>query len=289
MPHCGTQLTASAQRPVEWILWNPTSQTALIIIPEEAELLIPVIRKKATIIGQEDVVHLVTYMAPLSRDMLPFNHFSFYSIPPLPASHQVSEWLSMELGIFAGRTFADFTECIALKKSMERQDGAIFSANPSGFLFEWLTLRRKEEDITHTPIGFICHGRPLDENHNFFVGQEAGCEGETEPLISGGEWLKIREKNKAQRPDGIWGLRSPHYVNKDVVMATWGSSTDSSTLYHRRFPGTIIRWDSPVKRTVVGIVLHGPWAWNVYVHILNLLKSLTLLPRPRSVLFIPER
>ena len=165
---------------MEWILWSPASQTALIIIPEEAELLIPVIREKAAALGQE-AVHLVTYMAPLSRNMLQFNHFSLYSIPPLPAGHQVPGWLSMELGIFAGRTYADFTECIALKKSMECQDGAIFSANPSGFLFEWLTLRRKEEDVTHTPIGLVCHGRPLEKNHYFFVGHE----GETEPFESG--------------------------------------------------------------------------------------------------------
>lgn len=157
---------------MEWILWSPASQTALIIIPEEAELLIPVIREKTTGIGHigQQVVHLVTYMAPLTRDMLQFHPFSLHSIPPLPAGHQVPEWLSMELGIFAGRTYADFTECIALKKSMEHQDSAIFSANPSGFLFEWLTLRRKEEDVTHTPIGLVCHGRPLEKDHYFFCG-----------------------------------------------------------------------------------------------------------------------
>jgi hypothetical protein len=158
---------------VEWILWSPASQTALVIIPEEAELLIPVIREKSTSITRQ-AVHLVTYMAPLSRDMLQFDPFSLHSMPPLPAGHQVPEWLSMELGVFAGRTYAAFAECIALKKSMERQDGAIFSANPSGFLFEWLALRRKEEDVTYTPIGLVCHGRPLEENHYFFCGPGGG-------------------------------------------------------------------------------------------------------------------
>lgn len=45
------------QRPVEWILWSPSTLTALLIVPEEAELLIPVIRRA----GQSANVHLITY------------------------------------------------------------------------------------------------------------------------------------------------------------------------------------------------------------------------------------
>ncbi|KAK3350347.1 hypothetical protein B0T25DRAFT_483283 [Lasiosphaeria hispida] len=161
-------------RPVEWILWSPAKQAALIIIPEEAELLIPMIRERIAREGQ-DLVHLITYMAPLTRDMLQFDTFSFYPLPPLPPDHQVPEWLSMELGIFAGRTFADFLDCVTLKKSVESDDGVMFSTSPFWFLFEWLALRRKGQDITHTPMGHVYQGRPLSRDHYFFVRQGIDC------------------------------------------------------------------------------------------------------------------
>ena len=154
---------------MEWVLWNPAKQTALVIIPEEAELLIPTIRQG---IGRKEAVHLITYMAPLARDMLPFDSLSFYALPPLSPDHQhVPEWLSMELGVFAGRTFAGSTDCLALRTAIEHHDGAMLSsASPFAFLFEWLTLRRKGQDITHTPMGHVCRGRPLSRDHYFFVG-----------------------------------------------------------------------------------------------------------------------
>ena len=154
----------------------------MIIIPEEAELVIPAIRKKTNHEGQ-NVVHLITYMAPLMRDMRQFDSLSFYALPPLPADHQVPGWLSMELGAFAGRTFADFSDCLALQKSMEdnHDDGTAcmggFSPSPFAFLYEWLALRRKGQDITHTPVGYVCRGRPLSRDHYFFVEQavDAAC------------------------------------------------------------------------------------------------------------------
>ena len=172
------------QRPVEWILLNPSNETALIIIPEEAELLIPVIRAQT-----RSKVHLVTYAAPVIKNMLQFNRLSYYALPRFPVSYKVPERLSIELGIFAGRLYLDFQECASLRKYLQLTDKTdtgtprsnneqfdLFTENPVGFLLEWLTVRRKGQDIMHTPMGYICLGRPLHENHPFFAARRAGAE-----------------------------------------------------------------------------------------------------------------
>jgi hypothetical protein len=43
-----------------------------------------------------------------------------------------------------------------------------FTTKPLTFLQEWLALRRKGQDFTHTPMGYVCQGRSLIENHHFF-------------------------------------------------------------------------------------------------------------------------
>ncbi|KAH6649391.1 hypothetical protein F5144DRAFT_542592 [Chaetomium tenue] len=161
-------------RPVQWILWNPTKQIALIVVPEEAELLIPMIRNRAAS-KQGPKVHLITYMAPLTRDMSHFDRLTFYALPPLPTDHQVPDWLSVELGIFAGRMYADFDDCTALRRYMERSgaEEPAFSASPAAFLLEWLALRRKGQNVTHTPVGYVCQGRPLRDDHHFFAARPA--------------------------------------------------------------------------------------------------------------------
>jgi hypothetical protein len=148
-------------------------------VPEETEIIIPILRNKAG--GKQgSKVHLITYMAPLTRDMSHFDRLTFYALPPLPTDHQVPAWLSVELGIFAGRMYADFAGCTTLKRYMERSESgdgdeaaAAFSARPAGFLLEWLSLRRKGQNVAHTPVGHVCHGRPLREDHHFFAAREA--------------------------------------------------------------------------------------------------------------------
>ncbi|RFU32830.1 hypothetical protein B7463_g3489, partial [Scytalidium lignicola] len=163
-------------RPIEWILWNPSNQTALIIIPEEAELLIPTLRQK-----KNPKVHLLAYAAPVTKNMLQFGKLSYYALPCLPFGHAVPNWLSIELGIFAGRLYFDFSECDALCKYLRLSNISemsklnndnqveLFTEKPISFLLEWLALRRKGQDIMHTPMGYICQGRPLHKNHSFFI------------------------------------------------------------------------------------------------------------------------
>ncbi|KAF4631564.1 hypothetical protein G7Y89_g6567 [Cudoniella acicularis] len=181
-------------RPVEWVLWNPSNGTALIIISEEAELLIPIIRA-----ARKPMVHLITYAAPVTKNMLHFNGLSYYVLPRLPGGYRAPDWFSIELGIFAGRLYINFPECAPLTKYLHLVDKTgteapqsniehvgIFTKNPVDFLLEWLTVCRKGQDIMHTPMGYICQGRPLHENHPFFVARGIDAREVRTPLVGGG-------------------------------------------------------------------------------------------------------
>lgn len=131
--------------------------------------------------------------------MLHFNKLSYYVLPRLPVGHKIPDWLSLELGIFAGRLYVEFLECAPLKEYLQlaensdaktapgsSEQGNLFTKNPVGFLLEWLTLCRKGQDIMHTPMGYICQGRSLHENHPFFVTRRADDEEVIAPSIGGG-------------------------------------------------------------------------------------------------------
>src|SRR3954471_2268109 len=47
-----------------------------------------------------------------------------------------------------------------------------FTTKPLTFLQEWLAVRRKGQDFVHTPMGQVCQGKPLLENHPFFLKYE---------------------------------------------------------------------------------------------------------------------
>lgn len=193
------------QRQVNWVLWSVVTDTALIIIPEEAELLIPRICDI-----KKPVTHLLTYAAPVTRKMLHFNNLTYYAMPALPTGWKPPTWLTIELGIFDGRLYFEFEEYSALRqylglgedsaKPLETSSGLVsptqpdwvdsradetadeaevkdisvqtarsFTAKPLSFLQEWLALKRKGQDFTHTPMGYVCQGKPLNENHPFFT------------------------------------------------------------------------------------------------------------------------
>lgn len=180
---------------MNWILWNPSIETALVIIPEEAELLIPFHQK-----GKYLHTHLLTYAAPVTRGMLHFSNLDFYSIPPLPTNWKAPSWLTVELGILAGRVYFDYSEygpiCQYLgftnsmteiaaniveseETSKEPKDNIdidnvsqasnlSFTPKPLSFLQEWLALRRKGQEFSNTPMGYICQGKTLNERSPFF-------------------------------------------------------------------------------------------------------------------------
>ena len=183
------------------------TETALIIIPEEAELCLPLLHD-----SKESFTHLLTYAAPVTRKMLHFNDLTYYAVPALPMEWKPPTWLITELGIFAGRLYFDFDEYDDLLKYLgfqehyavapyttnnimspseayeqdrEGQEMAAeqemnktaqrvqsFTAKPLTFLHEWLAVRRKGQDFTHTPMGHVCQGKPLTESHPFFTTTE---------------------------------------------------------------------------------------------------------------------
>lgn len=111
-------------------------------------------------------------------------------------------WLKIKLGIFAGRLYFEYCEYhellafLGLEEATElieqdaeditgRSDSsdadrsqevhgekklkiAAFTRKPLAFLQEWLALRRKGQDFSQTPMGFVCQGKPLFESHPFF-------------------------------------------------------------------------------------------------------------------------
>jgi hypothetical protein len=79
-------------------LWSPKAEIAIVVIPEEAELIIPLIHS-----NKLSYTHLLTYSAPVTRKMLHFNSLDYYAIPSLPKGWKAPGWLMIELGIFAGR------------------------------------------------------------------------------------------------------------------------------------------------------------------------------------------
>jgi hypothetical protein len=193
------------QRQVNWILWSDMTGTALVVIPEEAELLYPLICN-----AKEPLTHLLTYAAPVTRKMLHFNNLGYYAVPTMPTGWKPPTWLTIELGIFAGRLYFEFEEYGDLRKylglddddaklpeipddtvpstELHGTDGAAddtangaekdksappqapsFTANPLTFLQEWLAIKRKGQDFTHTPMGYLCHGKLLTASHPFFT------------------------------------------------------------------------------------------------------------------------
>lgn len=141
--------------------------------------------------------------------MLHFNDLGYYAMPNLPAGWQTPTWLKVELGIFAGRLYFEYDEYSELcdylgvgkgtaKLAESTDDTAVsaepyeteeavdnaaaeaetetgsqqakcFTKRPLTFLQEWLAVRRKGQDFTHTPMGHVCQGKPLTASHPFFT------------------------------------------------------------------------------------------------------------------------
>jgi hypothetical protein len=138
--------------------------------------------------ARKPMVHLVTYAAPVTKNMLHFNGLSYYVLPRLAVGYTAPDWLSIELGIFAGRLYINFSECAPLTNYIQLADKTCtdspqrrtqhvgnFTKNPVDFLLEWLMVCRKGQDIMHTPMGYICQGRPLHESHPFFAVRSTGA------------------------------------------------------------------------------------------------------------------
>jgi hypothetical protein len=49
----------------------------------------------------------------------------------------------------------------------------LFVSRPLNFMQEWLAVRRRGQDFSHTPLGFIASGKPLFADHPFFRQEES--------------------------------------------------------------------------------------------------------------------
>ncbi|KAI1286552.1 hypothetical protein F5Y03DRAFT_389407 [Xylaria venustula] len=147
-------------RPVEWIVWSPQTETALVIIPEEAEHLLAYLRSRRG----KPRVHLITYAAAVTKAMVQFNHLDFYAYPELPTGFHIPKQIKIELGILAGRLYVDEDEWKAVAEYImgTANDPKKIVANPAAFVLEWLTARRKTVNVLRTPMGYICTGREME-------------------------------------------------------------------------------------------------------------------------------
>ncbi|CAJ2504457.1 Uu.00g118510.m01.CDS01 [Anthostomella pinea] len=213
-------------RPVQWTLYCAHPEAAIVVTPEEAECLISLIRKNQGN-GIDQIVHLLTYAAPVTRRMMQFNRLDYYAIPSLPTRWRAPNWLSTELGFFAGRLYFEWEEydgickllgideikplteesgssegdsttengtTSAIDSSTEASSHAVSDAQESNakpivhrpktalsgltpkpytFTQEYLSVRRRGQEFSHTPMGFLVSGKPLNENHPFFRAREA--------------------------------------------------------------------------------------------------------------------
>ncbi|KAI9374594.1 hypothetical protein BJX61DRAFT_540599 [Aspergillus egyptiacus] len=166
--------SALEERPVNWILFNKQTDTALVIIPEEAEELIPIMRT-----SPHPDTHLLLYAAPWTKAMLHFNSLDFYALPSLPEGWVAPAWLPFELGILGGRLYFPFSEYHDLVTRLyshglrgnacQETGSSDVAKNRLNFLREWMSMRRQGQDITDTPMGYVCQGRSLRSDHPFFL------------------------------------------------------------------------------------------------------------------------
>lgn len=121
--------------------------------------------------------------------MLQFNDLTYYAIPALPEDYQVPFWLRIEVGFFAGRIYFEWKEYEGIlsflglnptvpKQSPEsdsetepgtlEQPSHTFTTKPLAFLQDWISARRKMQDWSASPMGFIVAGKKLHSHHPFF-------------------------------------------------------------------------------------------------------------------------
>ncbi|KAL2826898.1 hypothetical protein BJY01DRAFT_255875 [Aspergillus pseudoustus] len=162
-------------RPVHWILWSPATETALILTLEEAECVLPLIMG-----GQATATHLLIYAAPFTKGMLHFSQLDYYALPALPQDQRLPTTLLIELGIVAGTLYCTYTQYQAIKRYLEDETGSgipnaatgravAVARDTLGFLSEWLSMTRKGQEFSHTPMGYICRSQGLYKGHPLFI------------------------------------------------------------------------------------------------------------------------
>ncbi|KAF5691719.1 hypothetical protein FCIRC_297 [Fusarium circinatum] len=182
------EVSRRLMRPVEWVLWRPDIQTALVVIPEEAELLLPILRRIRT-----PTTFLLTYTSPFTRSLLDVGTLAYFPVPTPKKGLVIPSWLSIEIGIMAGRLYLPYDQYTQLRSCLNADEraehlasmddahrsrkhilpnfGILSPQSLSKFLSEWISYRSQSSDITHTPMGYLTGNRDLPDNHPFFTSQ----------------------------------------------------------------------------------------------------------------------
>ncbi|KAF5639084.1 hypothetical protein F52700_4254 [Fusarium sp. NRRL 52700] len=203
-------ISSRLMRPVEWVLWRPDIETALVVIPEEAELLLPILRRIQT-----PTTFLLTYTSPLTRSLLEVGILDYYPVPTPKTELVIPSWLSIEIGLMAGRLYLPYNQYTQLRSCLkvdERVEPSMIMVdahrsrkhilpnfgilNPqslSKFLSEWISYRSRSSDITLTPMGYLVENRDLPDNHPFFTPQLKSRIAETIPVAVHGVPIKNAE------------------------------------------------------------------------------------------------
>ena len=185
--------------------------------------------------------------------MLHFNNLTFYAVPSLPIGWKPPTWLTIELGILAGRLYFEFDEYRDMRKYLDcgedsakivdepiddampstnklhehnaeardslneeeeretsdRRQAQSFTAKPLMFLQEWLAMRRKGQEFTHTPMGYVCQGKPLAANHPFF--NRLDNDGAARSGTAGGGARTAQGRNSVEKGNiGIGAVADTH-------------------------------------------------------------------------------
>ncbi|KAK3356620.1 hypothetical protein B0T25DRAFT_603140 [Lasiosphaeria hispida] len=220
-------------RPVSWVLWSRLKGVAVVLIPEEAEQIIQMIRANST----HPQIHLLSYASPVTKKMLLFNNLTFFSMPALPPKWVAPASLKIELGLLAGRLYFKWNEYETLCKFLDvgtplaGEDVCLagdavevnantntpvprpplpsssFSPRPLVFLQEWLAIRRHGQDFVHTPMGFLTQAKPLQESHPFFAKEMPTANGDgVTPIMAGHSGREYETQKENEEADVFGGV-----------------------------------------------------------------------------------
>lgn len=162
---------------MDYIVWNPTTQTALIVSPEQVEQLISCYCNPEATDGDVQS-HLLLYSAESSNTMMnSFKNLNYYAIPSMAEADLPPSWLTSLVGLFAGRLYFDYSELetlrgfLGLRTDRDRVNGFVqpFTNQPVKFMQEWLALRWREHDFSDTPMSYLLQGRTLNADSHMFA------------------------------------------------------------------------------------------------------------------------
>ncbi|KIX98277.1 uncharacterized protein Z520_05578 [Fonsecaea multimorphosa CBS 102226] len=111
-------------RPVQYVLWSMATEVAILVSPEEAEILTDLCQS-----APKKMVHLLTYAAPVTQKMLQFNDLNYYAVPPLPLDWSAPSWLKIQIGIFAGRLYFPFEELEQIQAFLGLEDSRLMRSH----------------------------------------------------------------------------------------------------------------------------------------------------------------